>query len=208
MRRQIENEFYKDNLSSVPVVFHGRKQSMKLRELGTVSDAWIVVLGDSGPQSSFDVVKFFQCFLKITDKIKELRDKLNVRVISTTDPLKLVAGTDPTTATKTANPFATKTALTTSNLAVTTTTTEPTTVTTTADSLATEMVLTTSNLPMTAEINGQESRACKKLQYDETNNEALEISTVYTAVQEKEKNENEEHSTSKSFLEKICFWKN
>ena len=69
---------------------------MKLKERGVVSDAWTVVLGDSDPQSSFDVVKFFQCFPKITDKIKELRDKLNVRVISTTDPLMLATRTDPT----------------------------------------------------------------------------------------------------------------
>ena len=67
-----------------------------------------------------------------------------------------------------------KTALTTSNLAVTTAATEPTTATTTADSLVTEMVLTTSNLAMTAEINEQESRASKKLHYDETNNEVLQ----------------------------------
>ena len=179
---------------------------MKLRERGVVFDAWTAVLGDSDPQNSFDVVKFFQCFPKITDKIKELRDKLNVRVISTTDPLKLAARTDPTTATTTANSFATKTALTTSNLAVTITATKPTTATT-ADSLATEMVLTTSNLAMTAKINEQESKASKKLHYDETNNQALQILTVNTAVQEKEKNENEEHSTSKSFPEKIYFWK-
>ena len=89
VRRQIENEFYKDNLSSVHVLSHRRKQSMKLRERGVVSDAWTVFLGDSDPQSSFDVVKFFQCFPKIIDKIKELRDEINVRVISTTDPLKL-----------------------------------------------------------------------------------------------------------------------
>ena len=127
VRRQIENEFYKDNLSSVHVLLHRRKQSMKLRERDVVSDAWTVVLGDSDPQSSFHIVKFFQCFPKITDKIKELRDKLNVRVISTTDPLKLATRTDPTTATTTANSLATKTALTASNPAVTTTTTEPTT---------------------------------------------------------------------------------
>ena len=125
-----------------------------------------------------------------------------------TDPLKLAARTDPTTATMTANSFATKTALTTSNLAVTKTTTEPTTAMTTADSLVTEMVPTTSNLVMTAEINEQGSRACKKLHYDEANNEAPQTLTVNMAVQEKEKNENEEHFTSKSFLEKICFWKN
>ena len=101
---------------------------------------------------------FFQCFPKITDKIKELRDKLNVRVIRTTDPLTLAARTDPTTATTTANCFATKTTLTTSNLAVTTATTEPTTATTAADSLATEMVLTTSNLVMSAEINAELAR--------------------------------------------------
>ena len=139
---------------------------MTLRECGVFSYAWTVVLGDSVPQSSFDTVKFFQCFPKITDKIKELRDKLNVRVISTIDPLKLAARTDSTTATTTANSFAMKTVLTTSNLAVTTTTTEPTTATTTADSLATEMVLTIFNLVMTAEINEQGSRACKNLQYD------------------------------------------
>ena len=80
--------------------------------------------------------------------------------------------------------------------------------TTTADSLATKMVLTTSNLAMTAEINEQESKACKELHYDETNNEASKISTVSTAVQEKEKNENKEHSPSKSFPENICFCKN
>ena len=119
----------------------------------------------------------------------------------------MAARTDPTTATMTANSFATKTVLTTSNLAVTTTTTEPTTATTTADSLATEMVLTASNLAMTAEINEQGSRACKKLHYDETD-EASQTLTVNTAVQEKEKNENKEHCTSKSFQEKICFWKN
>ena len=56
VRRQIENEFYKDNLSSVHVLSYRRKQSMKLRERGVVSD---VVLGDSDPQSSFDFVKFF-----------------------------------------------------------------------------------------------------------------------------------------------------
>ena len=139
---------------------------MKLRERGVVSNAWTVVLGDSGPDSSFDVVKFFQCFPKITDTIKELRDKLNVSVISTTDPLKLATRTDPTTATTKANPFATETALITSNLTVPTTTTKPTTATTTADSLATKIVLTTSNLAMTSEINEQESRACKKLHYD------------------------------------------
>ena len=172
---------------------------MKLTERGVVSNAWTVVLEDSDPQSSFEVVKFSQCFPKITDKIKELRDKLNVTVISITDPLKLVARTDPTTATTTANSFATKTALTTSNLAMTTTTTEPTTATTTADSLVTEMVLTTSNLVMTAQINEQGGRACKKLHYDETNNEASQTLTVNMAVQEKE------HLTSKSFLEKICF---
>ena len=180
---------------------------MKLRERGVVSDAWTVVLGDSDPQSSFDVAKIFQCFPKITDKIKELRDKLNVRVISRTDPLNLAARTDPTTTTTTANSFATKTAFTTSNLAVITTTTEPTTATTTADSLATEMLLTTSNLVMTAEINEQGSRACKKLHCDKTNNEASQTLTATTAVQEKEKNENEEHSTSKSFLERSAFGK-
>ena len=89
VRRQIEDEFYQDNLSSVHVLSHRCKQSMKLRERGVVSNAWTVVLGDSDPPSSFDIVKFFQCFPNITDKIKELRDKLNVRVISTTDPLKL-----------------------------------------------------------------------------------------------------------------------
>ena len=61
---------------------------------------------------------------------------------------------------------------------------------------------------MTAEINEQGSRACKKLHYDETNNEASQTLTINTAVQEKKKNENEAHSTPKSFLEKICFWKN
>ena len=75
VRHQIENEFYKNDLSSVHVLSHRRKQSMKLRECGVVSDAWTVVLGDSDPQSSFDVVKFFQCFPKITDKIKELQNK-------------------------------------------------------------------------------------------------------------------------------------
>ena len=59
VRRQIENEFYKDNLSSVHVLSNRRKQSMKLRERDVVSDAWTVVLGDSDPQSSLDVVKFF-----------------------------------------------------------------------------------------------------------------------------------------------------
>ena len=58
-RRQIENEFYKDNLKSVHLLSHRRKQSIKLRERGVVSDAWTVVLGESDPQSSFDVVKFF-----------------------------------------------------------------------------------------------------------------------------------------------------
>ena len=125
VRRQIENEFYKDNLSSVHVLSHRRKQSMELRDRGVVSDAWTVALGDSDPQSGFEVVKFFQCFRKITDKIKELRDNLNVRVISTTDPLKLASRTDPTTATMTANSFATKATLTTSNLVVTTTTQNP-----------------------------------------------------------------------------------
>ena len=62
VRRQIENEFYKDNLSSVHVL--SRKQSMKLRERGVVSDAWTVVLGDSDPQSSFDVVEFFSVLSK------------------------------------------------------------------------------------------------------------------------------------------------
>ena len=133
---------------------------------------------------------------------RAIGDKLNVRVISTTDPLKLAARTDPTTATTTADSFATKTALTTSNLAVTTTIAEPTTATMTTDSFETEMVLTTSNLVMTAEIKEQGSRACKKLHYDETNNEASQTLTVNTAVQEKEKNENEEHSMSKSFLGK------
>ena len=57
--RQIENEFYKDNLSSVHVLSYRCKQSMKLRERGVVSDAWTVVLGDSDPQSSFDFVNFF-----------------------------------------------------------------------------------------------------------------------------------------------------
>ena len=58
---------------------------------------------------------------------------------------------------------------------------------------------------MTAEISEQGSRGCKKLHYDETNNEASQTLTVNTActVQEKEKNENEEHFMSKSFLEKI-----
>ena len=92
VRRQIENEFYKDNLSSVHVSSHRRKQSIKLRERSIVLDAWTVVLGDSDPQSSFDVVKFFLCFPEITDKIKELRDQLNVRVISTTDPFQVKAG--------------------------------------------------------------------------------------------------------------------
>ena len=145
-----------------------------------------------------------QLFLEtqILLKLKSYEIKLNVRVISTTDPLKLAVRTDPTTATTTANSFATKTALTTYNLTVTTTTTEPTTATTTADSLPTEMVLTTSNLVMTAEIDEQGSRACKKLHYDETNNEASQTLTVNTAVQQKEKNENEEHFMPKSFLEK------
>ena len=175
------------NLSSVHVLSHRRKQSIKLRERGVVSDASTVVLGDSDPESSFEVVKFFQCFLKITDKIKELRDKLNVRVISTTDLLKLAARTDATTATTTANSFATKTVITTSNLAVTKTTTENTTATTTADSLATEMVLTTSNLVMTAEINEQGSRACKKLHYDETNNEASQTDCKHGTAGKREK---------------------
>ena len=64
MRRQIENEFYRDNLSSVHVLSHRRKKSMKLRESGVVSDAWTVVLGDSDPQSSFDIVKFFPVLSK------------------------------------------------------------------------------------------------------------------------------------------------
>ena len=38
---------------------------------------------------------------------------------------------------------------------------------------------------------------------DETNNEESQTLTVNTAVQEKEKNEGEEHSTSKSFLEDL-----
>ena len=59
--------------------------------------------------------------------------------------------------------------------------------TTTADSLVTEMVHATSNLSMTAETNEQETRASKKLHYDGTNNEALQISTVNTAVQENRK---------------------
>ena len=70
---------------------------------------------------------------------------------------------------------------------MTTTTIEPTTATMTADSLATKMVLSTSNLVMTAEINEQGSRACKKLHYDETNNEASQTLTVDMAVQEKSK---------------------
>ena len=37
---------------------------MKLRESGVVSDAWTVVLGDSDPQSSLDIVKFFPVLSK------------------------------------------------------------------------------------------------------------------------------------------------
>ena len=55
--------------------------------------------------------QIFQCFPKITDKIKELRDKLNVRVISTTDLLKFAATT--------ADSLAIEMVLTTSNFAMT-----------------------------------------------------------------------------------------
>ena len=70
VRRQIENEFHKDNLSSVHVFSHRCKQSMKLRERGVVSNASTVVLGDSDPKISFDVVNFFSAFQKSLMKLK------------------------------------------------------------------------------------------------------------------------------------------
>ena len=63
------------------------------------------------------------------------------------------------------------------------------------------MVLSTSNLVMTAEINEQGSRACKKLHYDETNNEASQTLTVDMAVQEKRK------MKTKNILHQNPYWK-
>ena len=154
----------KSKINSTKTIYHLYTKTQAIDEIKRAWCSFRCMVSCSW-RFRFDVVKFFQCFPKITDKINELRDKLNVRVISTTDPLKLAARTDPTTATATANSSALKTAFTTSNLAVTTATTEPTTAMTTADCLATEIVLTTSNLVMTAKINEQWSRAYKRLQF-------------------------------------------